>query len=372
MDFVNKLEATGGGDYPEAAKSALNRALQEVKRGGSKNTLVLWYADAPPHHRAVRSHGNDEKEAKAFPEGSTDWIKLSYLSVKLNLTIFSFLPTSMDHILSSFYTFLSQLTGGLCIASQADSGTEISRLTLKTLLCWMGQSAGVDETLEATFSHFEPSPKNVKPRPTNETEGSFGFLPPSYKNPGDASLRIITHSPLRAADIPVGPLASEPLDLSRRYSDPSQKSYREQVHMSLNKIIELNVHALTYNAIFGQLWRAVCSQPPFPEQSALLNAFSSRVGAIQDAAEKKALQMWLDESYDATAKIEGIIFRAAVPGSQEVYLDLDADVELTRTELLEVSKSCYAGVLKKLATIFTHLKVWMALNYHPVCFNEFL
>ena len=40
-----------------------------------------------------------------------------------------------------------------------------------------------------------------------------------------------------------------------------------------------------------------------------------------------------------------------------VYLDLDLDVELTRRVLLEVLRSCNSDVLKKLATIFTHLKV---------------
>ena len=40
-----------------------------------------------------------------------------------------------------------------------------------------------------------------------------------------------------------------------------------------------------------------------------------------------------------------------------VYLDLDSDVELTRRVLLEVLRSCNSDMLKKLATIFTHLKV---------------
>ena len=40
-----------------------------------------------------------------------------------------------------------------------------------------------------------------------------------------------------------------------------------------------------------------------------------------------------------------------------VYLDLDSDVELTRRVLLEVSRSCNSDMLKKLATIFMHLKV---------------
>jgi len=364
VDFVEKLEASGGGDYPEAAKSALICALRQVKQGGSKNTLVLWYADAPPHHPAMQSYGNDEKEIKAFPEGSTDWVKLSFLAVKLNFTVFSFIPTTMDNAPSAFYVLLSQLTGGLCIASQTFSSSDISRLTLETVLQWMGQGADVDARLKTAgvmFFRFDTSPKVVQPRPTNETDGSLGFLPPSRKKSTGTQLRSMTRSRLRAADIPIGPLASEPLNLSQRYKDPSQIIFREQVYTSLNKIIELNVHALTYNAIFGQLWRAVCSQPPSEEQSALLNAFSSHVGAIKDPAQKKGLQDWLEESYDATAQIEDIIARAK-PGSPEVYLDLDADVELTRIELLEVSRSCYAAILKKLATIFTHLKVRVALH----------
>ena len=40
-----------------------------------------------------------------------------------------------------------------------------------------------------------------------------------------------------------------------------------------------------------------------------------------------------------------------------VYLDPDLDVELTRRVLLEVSRSCNSDMLKKLATIFMHLKV---------------
>ena len=49
------------------------------------------------------------------------------------------------------------------------------------------------------------------------------------------------------------------------------------------------------------------------------------------------------------------------------YLDLDSGVELTRRELLEVSRSCNSDMLKKLATIFTHLNVinpavWLSVD----------
>ncbi|KAJ7672013.1 hypothetical protein B0H17DRAFT_947910, partial [Mycena rosella] len=45
--FVQDLDPTGGGDFPEAAKTALIRGLQAVNK--ESKTLVLWYADAPPH-----------------------------------------------------------------------------------------------------------------------------------------------------------------------------------------------------------------------------------------------------------------------------------------------------------------------------------
>ena len=56
--------------------------------------------------------------------------------------------------------------------------------------------------------------------------------------------------------------------------------------------------------------------------------------------------------------IEEIVKKAPVDEATVwVYLDLDSDVELTRRVLLEVSRSCNSDVLKKLATIVTHLKV---------------
>ena len=70
------------------------------------------------------------------------------------------------------------------------------------------------------------------------------------------------------------------------------------------------------------------------------------------------MQKWLEDSFDLRAEIEEIVKKAPVDEVMVwVYLVLDLGVELTGRELLEVSKSCNSDVLKKLATIFTHLKV---------------
>jgi hypothetical protein len=98
-----------------------------------------------------------------------------------------------------------------------------------------------------------------------------------------------------------------------------------------------------------------------------VNKFSAEVNKMTNPTEKEEMKIWLEESFDATQEIENII--ASAPDNDlwesrkqpRMYLDLDAfgddGVNLTRTELLEASKSCYSGVLKKLTTIFTHAKL---------------
>lgn len=72
------------------------------------------------------------------------------------------------------------------------------------------------------------------------------------------------------------------------------------------------------------------------------------------------LTEWLEESYNLAEAIEEMIGSApdaGDPNQRRIYLDLDSGLNLTRTELLEVSRSLYPGVLKTLASILTHLKV---------------
>ncbi|KAJ7912609.1 hypothetical protein B0H13DRAFT_2474704 [Mycena leptocephala] len=360
--FLKDLEPTGGGDFPEAAKTALIRGLQAVNK--NSKTLVLWYADAPPHHISVQSQDNDVSEAKAFPPGAVDWVKLCHTARHRNCTVFSFTPNSMDLAHSSFYVLLSELTGGISISSKAGSksSTLISRLTLGVILQWMGQgTSDMDEVLResaAVLLRYEQSPLTAKPKPTDEELGCAGYLPSSHRYPSTGTpLRSILSTPLEISKIPTATLSAHSFNLAKRFTDPSEMGYRDLVYTSFTELIRTNVASLTYNPIFGQLWRAVCKDPS-TRKTELVNLFSEFVGKVTETQKKTALRQWLEESFDQTEEIEGIITRHSANGSGPmVYLDLDADVQLTRTELLEVSRSCYAGVLKKIATMFTHLKL---------------
>ncbi|KAJ6503750.1 hypothetical protein C8R45DRAFT_1060395 [Mycena sanguinolenta] len=360
--FVQDLEPTGGGDFPEAAKTALIRGLQAVDK--HSKTLVLWYADAPPHHISVQSHGNDIAEAKAFPAGATDWVKLCHTARRRNCTIFTFTPNSMAPAHSSFYVLLSELTGGISISSKAGSksSTLISRLTLGVILQWMGQGTlDMEDVLRDSgvcSLRYENSPLLAKPKPTDEELGCAGYLPPPIRaNSNRVPLCKILSTPLSASQIPTGTLAAHPFNLAKRFGDASEVGYRDLVYASFTDLIQSNITCLTYNPIFGQLWRAICKDAD-SRKTELVNLFSDYAGKVTVAEKKTMLRQWLEESFDQTEEIERIIkSHGANDNCAMVYLDLDADVRLTRTELLEVSRSCYAGVLKKIAAIFSHLKL---------------
>ncbi|KAJ7255802.1 hypothetical protein B0H12DRAFT_1202106 [Mycena haematopus] len=353
--FVSDLTATGGGDFPEAAKTALIRALQAANK--ESKTLVLWYADAPPHHMSIQSYQNDVAEAKAFPPGAVDWVKLCHTARRRNCTMFCFTPRAMESQFSSFYVLLAELTGGICIASKSSStdGAVISRLSLGVIMQWMGRGtstmSNVIHDSKALFLRYEKPPRTAVPKLTDEGVGCQGYLPPSRSaSTGTKPLLPITKAPLELSNIPS-------FDPSKRFANPSEAGYRDLVYESLTSIIRTNVASLTYNPIFGQLWRAVCKDTD-SRKTTLVNLFSDYVGRVTEADEKVALRQWLEDSFDQTEEIEGIIKRHCANGpTRLVYLDFDADVHLTRTELLEVSRSCYAGVLKKIARIFTHLKL---------------
>lgn len=91
-----------------------------------------------------------------------------------------------------------------------------------------------------------------------------------------------------------------------------------------------------------QLWRAVCKDRTDARRDELVNMFSQQVGKENDPNRKQILSDWLEDSYDSAEEIEELIKKApdhGDPKQRRFYLDLDANVNLTRTELLEVRAS---------------------------------
>ncbi|KAG8945086.1 hypothetical protein FRC04_001247 [Tulasnella sp. 424] len=375
-EFSKSLLPDGGADYPEAAKTGLIKALDEVD--ASRNTLILWYTDAPPHHPSqLPISRNQRAEKLAFPNRSLDWMNLAYEAKAKNCTIFSFVNDIRDD--RCYYVLLSQVTGGLCMEGNWYDSNEISRLTLNVLLTWMGNPP--DQETRATgrpaMTWFFKTPPPQELGNMTEVESS-DYLPRIPKSNRDRvghylQQMMSTLTEFTTKKIPQSKVQTDLTTLAKRFADPAEGEYRTAVYSALASIIDHNVVALTYNPVFGQLWRAVCkyrapstvpgekSAPPM-EREELVTRFSLQVGKIKDAQQSQDMKDWLENSYDSGEIIREIISDAPnLDTAQWMYIDLDSfgdgGVNLTRIELVEASRSCASSVMAQLVKIFTHCKL---------------
>ena len=88
-----------------------------------KETIVLFYTDAPPHHDCTGG-GNWQREKGSFKPGATDWVTISFTAKARHMRVFTFIPSSLGENAMRFYAFLSEVTGGLCMTTNSDSQTQ--------------------------------------------------------------------------------------------------------------------------------------------------------------------------------------------------------------------------------------------------------
>lgn len=70
VNFIKKQSAGGGGDFPEAVHSALDKALNELQWSSDARTRILFLVlDAPPHHSAVVTSALQSAITKAAQMG---------------------------------------------------------------------------------------------------------------------------------------------------------------------------------------------------------------------------------------------------------------------------------------------------------------
>ena len=173
VEWAKSLSAEGGGDYPEAAKSALKFLLELVAPSHTtkdnedkmievdepdkiRDTIVLWYTDSPPHHRSQRgvnrlleiaAHkpppnskfassslftkdtlksalnlptphpdlSDLQKTSHNHGKSCTDWVHLCLAAEEARLRVYTILPQSTSDVDATFWVMLGEMTqGGTC------------------------------------------------------------------------------------------------------------------------------------------------------------------------------------------------------------------------------------------------------------------
>ncbi|KAI1309224.1 hypothetical protein F5Y03DRAFT_348866 [Xylaria venustula] len=369
--FAKNLKATGGGDWPEATKTALAYAYS-IMRSEAK-TLALLYTDAPPH-MAWNTEQNRTKEQKhlatsCYDKNShlfADWASAVRILKDGNKQVQVFTIAGYDATALTPYVFMCHQTSGAYFELRNISSNIISTVTMSILLAWLGVAKlGASSNLDATLkTYLETEELDCILSETDEYAKKYILQQRNRRvlrscEINDESLRHM----IKGRDLPVQ-------NFDKRYiADPT---YRAEVVEHLVKIIEEDVSSMAINPIFGSLWRTVCNDRTSDARDFLITKFGAAVECISAPDEKQIMKVWLDESYNYEAQIVEMIEQVASEDRYPcVFLDPTEDWsaskedddntsaqgpgELTRADLLEIGRSCDYRILRRLGRVLTCL-----------------
>ncbi|KAL4739077.1 hypothetical protein BDV11DRAFT_170456 [Aspergillus similis] len=317
--FTKSLKARGGGDYPEAAKTALAMAYTVMRPEAM--TIILLYTDAPPHGTIPKPERfmNGEVEMQAlsdpcsydgFGPSFLDWVSAAKTLEhgERRAQVFALLQWDMLPHCATYYNYLCAMTGGACIRLNDSTPEAISKSSIELLLAWMGvEKPGVDNAniqLPGYWSRYVSMEGMSDLSGEGDPETSRFFpVPYTRHTPVLENIAEVVLSTSVLKDLPRKPTPAES-PIKRWDTDPL---YRDVASKQLMWIITEDVGAIAINPVFGALWRAVCKDRTYAGRNDLVNAFSRAVGDIQDREKKSMMELWLDESYDCSVEIQGII-----------------------------------------------------------------
>ena len=340
-----KLHASGGGDIPEAAKTAANLGLSHVQPDA--NTFALWYADAPPHHPTSGGQNcANEKIALSKPGKIFDWVSICHQFKQKNVPVYPIINLT-DFQTSSFYATLSNISGGKTIYISRDmcsKSIQITKITIKLLMSLMDCETDPDalkDTPELTFSNL------TKLSTIKDENNSEGYLP-KYTNFTNIVQTKLTIEPNSSLKTNLRQLAS-------RFE--SDDKFKIQIYELFDSLLTPeSIVTLTYNCIFATLWRLICKQIKDPKRDTLIEKLKS----IQDTLKKTnspdsiIVSEWIQSSYNQTFEVNQIILNA---NTKVPALVLDTSNTYSIQEILEINRSCSAHVLSLIGDLISHLRL---------------
>ncbi|KAL4863932.1 hypothetical protein BDV12DRAFT_20493 [Aspergillus spectabilis] len=378
VEFARNLRALGNYTTEEATKTGLAKAY-EVMRPEAK-TIILLYTDESPHSALPQAGSRDalsEQEALRKPDlfdgmGHlfVDWVSAARTlgSGDKQAQVFALLENGMTLRGAPYYNYLCEMTNGACIQLRKAGPDAISRASVDLLLAWMGvekPAVGNDgRVVSAYWSHYI-SREGITNLVDEADPEARRFLPVWPKGRicfPDNITKVALSIEVIKEHLPKKTTAAQ--NPSERWS--TDDSYRSVASQHLMRIIKEDVYAIAINPVLGGLWRAVCKDRTYAGRDDLVNTFSQGVAKVEARTKKEVLARWLEESYNFAAEIQSMI--DAVPESDQfpcVFLDptvsfapgLDDEgvQDLSRGDLLEISRSCDPRILRRLGRILTRL-----------------
>ena len=337
-----------GGDEPEAAKSALHELLNHVH--ADARTVVLWFGDAAPHHPANDDgHPNYGREVAALGK-DFDWISLCRRAATAQLKVYPML-NEKDRAVTSFFQLLAVTTGGagLVLPEALITPEDISKQTIFLLLTLCGTPSAMDCSL---LAYKKAMPFDLSKKHENNL---FGYLP--CKN-GGKKVTVVLPEQVILQPVTLDSVKAlsnfDILALKRRFR--ADDAFASAVFHTFQSLMQPSlIMSLTYNPIFGALWREICRRHSDSRRDKIHSMFSQTLQALPDA-ESAAVRQWVEKSYNALEEIKEAVGMIPVEERLPAVI-LDIRVKWKPKELLEIYQSCSAPCLARLTSVLNHLRM---------------
>ncbi len=335
-DFAASLVPDGGGDAPEAAKTAIVELLKHATNPAG--TIVIWYADAPPHHITNKStYSNLDTEKRRLGAGNFDWTGLCMRLAQNQISVYPVINVATWET-SSFFAWMAHATGGALLHVGQTDARYISTTTINLVLALLG----ADHTFDARTKLLRYPSAGI-PQIKDEIDNQ-GYLPHSrLKIDLTSSIAVIETCPSVATNL------KKLVALMR-----VDETYRNLVYGTFTDLLTPpHIESLTTNSVFGAFWRAICERRKDDRREILLAQISNTLRTLPPAV-NTIVKKWLDESYNREDDIRAVI-GAVTP--QFPALVLDATETWKAQELLEITHSCNPAILARVSRLMAGLRV---------------
>lgn len=291
-DYLYNFNLTGGMDNAEAVKTALYELLKHV----NKNDIIIHFTDAPPHHPSnedPHSRWNMYPKELAFLKKhnlSHDWVDICRQIHDREITIFTIL-FKIRVCTQKFMTLL-----GPCIRDHANDSS-ITRVTMKVMYIIL-QSMGIQYTgpdeIETYFDHHITESKVQ-----NEIDLVCQYFNDTNMKSRKLQIEVNTSAITNVSEC-----------ITRFKTD---EEYKKNVINVFNNLFKPDtILALTYNDLFGKLWREICKDNESQNTLSLANKLSYCCDNIESMY-KDHLRQWVDSSYNYIEEINATIDKIEKP-----------------------------------------------------------
>jgi hypothetical protein len=348
--FLKRQKPEGGADFPEATKTGFNTlfsAFDAVK----DQCLVIHYTDAPPHHARTDSRAIEvERKSLKANQPGFDWYDICRELQRRQMPVYSILSRNCatSHDCASFYVLAAAAAGGTVVCLPETRAAIVTRATIGVLMHAMGDQTMPDMdrykivryVVDENAAEEEQSYSKIdwtKKRGDDENNNS-GYLP--HATLAVPHEQVSFSGNIASVDWLGQQLHSLP---TRLKSDTTLRDTCFEVFARL--FTPQRILCLTYNALFGKVWRMMCHFRDDERLPPLRDALSQCVGQLAQS-ERDALRAWIDASYDQTEEITALVYavQTATP-----YFVLDGSFKPTidRKDLLSLATSPNKGVLQE-------------------------